>query len=542
MSSEKASVSGLSVGISTARVQTLSFMDVIDRLPPSMIQLLAILAPAIHVIHHVLRLVTWRGGYVMRVQSWLLFLCYILTCMYGYEVLRYAPQAIVLSIIGYAWLRKSFSRVTGQRRAADERGSAQTIRMAVAQLTDIADFVAAVYEGLIRPVFDVLTWNVAGIGPVHLVTFLLVTWPLWLLCVLPVHMWLTPIYYVSTTWSAVAASAPLVALRTYLHGTVFPAVHAHAQVHAPRMLDMYQRGDHFVHTYMGPWVCAMVRLLPWSNERISLQVLPPFPIASLTLRHVLLIVGVVALTWCSPWATLLRAALWRSAMVRRSVMTLVRLGSGSDALAMSLRPSAKAKMVGGRRSSVEHETEFVFEIYENQRWWIGLDWTAALLPQERPSWSDSDNQAVAPPASFSLPRGTRVRMPSSTSPGKDDVRVAEWRWVDPEWHVAGVQTITSDSYTPKEDMDAVEAQRVAKEVAASSQEPIVPEEVLNVARPVTTESGVSMDVDAEGWQYGDNTWEKLSKQSGMGRYTRRRRWLRKAVLIESVEYGVQRND
>ena len=32
------------------------------------------------------------------------------------------------------------------------------------------------------------------------------------------------------------------------------------------------------------------------------------------------------------------------------------------------------------------ETLFRFEIYENQRWWMGLDWTHALLPGERPTW------------------------------------------------------------------------------------------------------------------------------------------------------------
>ena len=63
------------------------------------------------------------------------------------------------------------------------------------------------------------------------------------------------------------------------------------------------------------------------------------------------------------------------------------------------------------------------------------------------------------------------------------------------------------------------------------------DEVRRYARPADMPSA-SMDVDAEGWQYGDNAWDKFSKQNGMGRYTRRRRWLRKAVLVQTVEYGV----
>lgn len=29
---------------------------------------------------------------------------------------------------------------------------------------------------------------------------------------------------------------------------------------------------------------------------------------------------------------------------------------------------------------------FKFVLYENQRWWLGLDWTTNLFPNERPAW------------------------------------------------------------------------------------------------------------------------------------------------------------
>ena len=31
------------------------------------------------------------------------------------------------------------------------------------------------------------------------------------------------------------------------------------------------------------------------------------------------------------------------------------------------------------------KTRFAFTVYENKRWWVGLDWTAALFHGERPS-------------------------------------------------------------------------------------------------------------------------------------------------------------
>lgn len=73
-------------------------------------------------------------------------------------------------------------------------------------------------------------------------------------------------------------------------------------------------------------------------------------------------------------------------------------------------------------------------------------------------------------------------------------------------------------------------------------------EVEDRQRRMSTSSGMSganvgdlpadlqlLDVDAEGWQYGDNSWDKMSRKGGLGRYTRRRRWIRRAVLVEIVQ-------
>lgn len=32
------------------------------------------------------------------------------------------------------------------------------------------------------------------------------------------------------------------------------------------------------------------------------------------------------------------------------------------------------------------DVQLQFTVFENQRWWVGLDWTHALLPGERASW------------------------------------------------------------------------------------------------------------------------------------------------------------
>lgn len=80
---------------------------------------------------------------------------------------------------------------------------------------------------------------------------------------------------------------------------------------------------------------------------------------------------------------------------------------------------------------------FRFELHENQRWWMGLDWTSALLPQERPSWCDMYLNPASPPSSFALPSETVIYLPE---PRKNDPngrvkRTAKWRWIDEDWSV-----------------------------------------------------------------------------------------------------------
>jgi len=34
----------------------------------------------------------------------------------------------------------------------------------------------------------------------------------------------------------------------------------------------------------------------------------------------------------------------------------------------------------------EEPVQFRFEVMENQRWWLALDWTTTLAPSDRPVW------------------------------------------------------------------------------------------------------------------------------------------------------------
>lgn len=65
----------------------------------------------------------------------------------------------------------------------------------------------------------------------------------------------------------------------------------------------------------------------------------------------------------------------------------------SEAAASSSTPAVVAAAVEAMESPADdidessgEDVEVQFTVFENQRWWVGLDWTQALLPGERASW------------------------------------------------------------------------------------------------------------------------------------------------------------
>lgn len=200
------------------------------------------------------------------------------------------------------------------------------------------------------------------------------------------------------------------------------------------------------------------------------------------LRVLVGLLGTIILTYRAPFAQLLRAALWRSAFVRWAVY---RSWAALTGLPMTYPiPIPPVDTVVSAQSgsvAVTERVQFVFMVYENQRWWMGLDWTAALLPGERPSWCSASQAPLPPPAAFVLPAPTTASLPIDGPPAACEQRTATWAWAEPEWRV--VVRRDGDSSA-----DAVEgAENTAEET------------------------------DADGWVYGDNKWESHSGKGGLGK-------------------------
>lgn len=230
-----------------------------------------------------------------------------------------------------------------------------------------------------------------------------------------------------------------------------------------------------------------------------LLTLPPLYIV--TTRRVILVVGSIGLTWHSRPARMSRTILWRSRLLRRclSLITGLELASANlhrsgsmssttkamrdaNALAATLKARKKNKPVanGSRRNSAirSEGIRFSFALFENQRRWLGVGWTTSMLPTERAAWTDEDLALCLQKERFDLP--------------VIDGGIGTWRWCEgSSWTIEGPAPADDDK---------------GKSKAGSGAQ--------------------------DGWIYYDTQWRYPKREDGWGKYTRRRKWVRDAELVE----------
>ena len=275
------------------------------------------------------------------------------------------------------------------------------------------------------------------------------------------------------------------------------------------------------------------------------------------LRICIALCGTLAMVHRAHWARHARASITRSAHIRWAFYRLYAFVSGvplpPPASPSPLEASTKirpASVLADDAPKPSPPLRFLFTIYENQRWWMGLDWTAALLPNERPSWCTSSLVPSSPPSAFPLPATTAAYV----AVGKNGraKRVARWSWEEPEWRVVvrkeGQEGVWRVEKAPPKDNDIADegtaarmlrAARRRDSLSTSSSGPAESPERVDEQHssdpfldPASEDEAVT---DPDGWLYGDNKWEGASSKGGMGKYTRFRRWTRIALLTESVE-------
>ena len=226
------------------------------------------------------------------------------------------------------------------------------------------------------------------------------------------------------------------------------------------------------------------------------------PVGLITTQRVVLVWGTLGLTYHSRPARVTRTLLWRSRSVRAlgSLLTGLQFSGPTPApLAAkpALPPTLPKRPQGSRKTTSTTTTppstektpsstlRFTFSLHENQRRWIGLGWTPSLLAYERQPYTDEHLNPTPSPADFTLPDTEGEHEPT------------RWRWAEnSSWRVEGAAT------TP------AEREKSAKRIGGGG------------------------GGDDAGWTYYDTKWEDPRKVDGWGRYTRRRRWVRDAELVE----------
>ncbi|KAK4509820.1 uncharacterized protein ATC70_007124 [Mucor velutinosus] len=179
--------------------------------------------------------------------------------------------------------------------------------------------------------------------------------------------------------------------------------------------------------------------------------------------------GSIAFTWNSPLFRVIRYSYHRAAFILRHANRVIV-------------PQKAMTSPHKRSKSHEHfDRCYHFKVIEHQRWWFHKGWTALLLPNERPEWSDEYLIRVPSTQKFQLPPPT-----TKVDPKTQKMTTITWQWVSQEWQIDD-----------------------------------------------------NRNVDKDGWEYGNWNWESWgSKSSGLRVLTRRRHWVRNArLIIKEAEEG-----
>ncbi|KAI9594883.1 integral peroxisomal membrane peroxin-domain-containing protein [Syncephalis fuscata] len=151
-------------------------------------------------------------------------------------------------------------------------------------------------------------------------------------------------------------------------------------------------------------------------------------------------------------------------------------------------------------------------LLEHQRWWVGLGWLTRFLPFDPYPWTDEEGHEAPSRELFTLPAPTTVDL------------------------------------LPKRQLGMVSGQLGSPDLAAVDDKDEGNGNSANTATQQTlgwkwvdTQWQVDQDtsphlIDMDGWSYADNTWSGWRSAPWLRAYTRRRRWWRRAMLVE-VEQG-----
>lgn len=319
--------------------------------------------------------------------------------------------------------------------------------------------------------------------------------------------------------------------------------------------------DHMVHTLsnvssrasllVDPLTKLANNTTPTDIPRLALAALSIAPLYALVAgktvkpRTILLFAGLFLLTYHSVYARATRAVLWRSRSVRRVVVYVTGGSSGTANFKKQNALSTKRLSSSSIIKDSKNATKFVFVVYENQRRWLGVGWTSNLLSYERSPWTDEYLNPSPRPSSFELPDSSAGLTSSAiTSLGLGSLMGnLAWRWSDKVWKLDltndGALVLNSrqlkaaashssyiNDYDNNDDDDNENDNNNGNFNKGKSKKDTLSKRRIMQKATMVAEPGPN-----DGWIYYDNTWKSPAPQDSFLKYTRRRRWVRTAELI-----------
>jgi hypothetical protein len=174
------------------------------------------------------------------------------------------------------------------------------------------------------------------------------------------------------------------------------------------------------------------------------------PFNIITTKRVVLAVGTTIFTWHSQPARVTRTLFWRSKTCRNLCTLITGLdleGPPRQVAPVDAKPGNKTKSKTpheiaaslAAKSGRDAGIRLTFTLYENQRRWLGIGWTASMLAYERSAWTDEHLNNAGSREKFVLPEVEGGH--------------AKWEWAPgSDWHVVDTDgDVVSDPDGPTSD-------------------------------------------------------------------------------------------
>ncbi|KAI9468906.1 MAG: Peroxin/Dysferlin domain-containing protein [Benjaminiella poitrasii] len=433
----------------------------LDQIPTAVLKFLVVLSPTLHYVARFIDLVQWRAD--RRRQSFLALLVWITFCLWTWHYLAFGLPSLVLYKLARDWFSIKLTRarreaMEQQRRRRHTTMTDNNTATAVMRYSDDDeeeedDSELYVSRKIRTESTDVsLEETMADIATVNaFVDHVRLRWKQ-----LMVHLDGTRADTVIGVLTFLGYAAPLWIVLCWLLGT---------QV-----------------------VLAVVGSLVWLSYSPAAHVVQVALQRNVLLRHGL------ATLWA--YGVAIVATSLRFQQQRQKVSTRARVSSWlASVLSRAKHEKSRTVQVIDYVEEKEEDSKrgtrsemiFQFEVYENQRWWLGVNWTTNMMPSERGPWTDKQLKPIPAKEDFELPEPSVTTYDVDKDKNKNKKRKTTinkvWSWVDGDWWV---------------DMTGEVAGRV----------------------------------DRHGWEYGNNAWKQMNGTATMQTFTRRRCWCRRARLVE----------